>query len=46
MTWLVLFPGLPAASHLWAIYGVTNHLKGAIPCPGANWPLKCFTTCL
>lgn len=37
---------LPAASHLGAIYGVTNHLKGAIPCPGANWPPKCFTTCL
>lgn len=37
---------LPAASHLGAIYGVTNHLEGAIPYPGVNWSPKCFTTCL
>lgn len=37
---------LPAASQLRAIYGVTSHLKGAIPYPGVNWCPKCFTTCL
>lgn len=38
--------GLAAASHLGQFMGPANHLESAIPCPGASWPPKHFTTWL
>lgn len=33
-----IVPGPPSCLSPGAIYGVTNHLEGAIPYPGTNWP--------